>query len=177
MKKITLTYLLSFAFILFFCTANFAQKVDKKANEFTFSQFEILTPLKYNSERVDKDEYWFLPDGLQARYGFGVDENETFGASVMLGLDWKAKQKMVNLPVFVNLRFSPELGNGNLFLEYGIGKAFALGRGDLSGLFQRYKLGYGNLKTSLFLELSNYGYKINNEKLVYISIGISVSKF
>jgi hypothetical protein len=169
MNKVYLSFLVLLSF------SSFAQS-DKKANDFKFSQFELALPIKYNPDHSEENTTWFVPNGIVARYGYGVDYDETFGISLHTGLDFKGKQKVVNVPVFANLRFSPEIGEStNVVFEYGVGKAFALGRGDLSGVFQRYKLGLvSQMKAGLFVEYANYGYKINNEQLRYLSVGFTV---
>jgi hypothetical protein len=168
MKKILLS---TFLFITLFSNA----QQDKKANDFRFYQFELALPFTYNPEHTEEKTNWFVPDGVHLKAGYGVDYDQTFGISLHTGFDYKAKQKVANIPIYANVRFSPEVGdNANFTFEYGVGKAFAINKG-ISGIYQNVKFGIiTQMKYGLYLEWASYGYKIADEKLSYLSVGFVV---
>lgn len=153
-----------------------------KIKNFTFTQFEISIPLRGNQtygevdENGNRSEYMFLPDGISAKFGYGIHHNEWIGISATSGFDWYGTKKLVAVPLFVNFRLSPRITDETrITLQYGVGKSFAVGRGDLMGNYQKISLGLENADgICLFLEINNHGYKIRNsiDEVYSINIGV-----
>lgn len=176
MKKITLLLL-----TLFFTLITSAQ--DKK---YTYTQFDVALFLKGNPDRGEEDPYtnkkesWLLPDGLSAKLGYGIHHNKWLASGIHTGVDWKGSEKLVVVPVFVNLKLSPKIAEETrLYLQAGYGKSFAIGRGNLSGDYKKASLGIENADgISLFIEIAQYGFTLNNlNKINSISLGISLTSF
>ena len=76
---------------------------------------------------------------------------------------------------------SPKIGEETrITLQYGVGKSFAIGRGDLMGTYQKISLGLENTNgICLFVEINNHGYKIRNniDEVYSISLGVSLISF
>ncbi len=171
--------------MLFFSYSSYSQEeiiIENKINS-TFFQFDLSFPLKANTNKNDpnyKNNSWFLPDGLSAKFGYGLQHKKWIGLSLHSGIDWKGNEKMVVIPVYGNLRISPGFGNGSrITLQAGFGKGFALGRGNLSGNYQKYSIGFETEDDLiLFAELSNYDIKIGNFNQVgSFSLGIALRTF
>lgn len=152
-----------------------------------FSNFSISVPFRVNTERGTNDpdtgetsEYWFLPDGINFHGGFGVHSTETFALSINTGIDGMITPKLVAVPVYASLLVNPRFGDeSTMALQYGIGRAFALGRGDLSGLYQKYRLGFTNGdKMGFFIEANYYGFGLRDIRQVStINLGICLFNF
>lgn len=154
--------------------------------KFTYIQFDVAIPIKGNPElgetdaNGNKNSTWFLPDGLSSKIGYGLHYNKWVGLGIHTGIDWKWTDKLVVVPIFANLKLSPEIGDDTrITLQLGLGKAIALGRGDLMGDYKKISLG---VQTSddliLFIEVSHYGIPINNQKDTgSISFGLSLITF
>lgn len=156
----------------------------KPRNTWSYVKFDISTPLRDNPYRDEVDPetgetgYWFLPDGLSGRVGFGYNFNDFFTIGGATGIDWKSSHKIVTMPVFAEARLSPRVGDEiRLYLTGGFGHAFAIGRGNLSGNFQKYAIGIGNDEGSFFfIELSVYDFPIHEMPLYgSLSLGVSFS--
>lgn len=152
-----------------------------------YMQFDISIPLRGNKtygeidENGNRSDYWFLPDGIAAKFGYGIHYDQWFGIAATSGIDWFATKKLVAVPVFVNFRLSPRIGEEiRVTLQYGIGKSFAIGRGDLMGGYQKISLGLENSDgICLFLEVNNHGYKLKNniDEVYSINIGVALITF
>ena len=152
-----------------------------------FSNFSLSVPFRANTERGTNDpdtgeesEYWFLPDGINLHAGFGVHTTETIALSVNAGLDGMLTPKLVVVPVYASLLVNPRFGDeSTVALQYGIGRAFALGRGDLSGLYQKYRLGFTNGdKAGFFIEINYYGFGLRDIRQVStVNLGVCLFNF
>lgn len=183
---------------LVFCLSVSAQEAEKEKRSFIYNSFkldkdadevnqaylklDVSTPLKYNEHHDETDPqtgekgYWFLPDGINARVGIGYNYDDLLTVGGATGIDWKAFQKIVTVPIFAETRLSPKVGEETrIYLTAGYGHAFALGRGNLNGNFQKYSLGVGNDEGSyFFLELNYYGFPIQDfHSFATINLGIS----
>ena len=154
----------------------------------TYTQFDISTSLTGNPNReketpyTHKKESWFLLDGLNANFGFGIHKNKWVAIGIHTGVNWKATQQLVAVPVFGNLKISPKLSKydeSKLFLAIGYGKTFAIGRGALSGDYKKISIGIDtNNDFSLFLELAHHDLNFNEFKTGYsFNLGISFMHF
>jgi hypothetical protein len=85
---------------------------------------------------------------------------------------------MIATPFFFNLRIMPKFGEETrLGIELGLGHAFALGRGNLSGTFQRAKLGLESDDFQIFLQVVSDGFRIPNNSQGSLCLGISLLTF
>lgn len=151
---------------------------------FRFSQFEISVPLQGNKDRGEdfpgrnSNDSWFIPDGINANFGYGLHYNQWLGLSANTGIGMKLSEKLIMTPIFANLRIMPKIGEETrLGIDLGYGQTFALGRGDLSGTFKRIKLNLEADELQLFIEVVSYGINLNNNSQGSISIGIALVTF
>lgn len=125
-----------------------------------------------------KNEYWFLPDGIGTKFGYGVHYKKWLGVSLNSGIDWYASYKLVTVPAYMNFRLSPKIGDDTrITAQYGIGKSFALGRGNLQGTYQKFSLGLENSDGHiLFIEFNGHGYKTANnlDNVLSFSLGLTL---
>lgn len=99
---------------------------------------------------------------------------------INFGIDWKWSNKLVIIPVFANVKLSPKISEDTrVALQVGLGKAIALGRGDLMGDYKKISLGIQTPDDLIvFIELSHYAIPINNQKdSASISFGLSLISF
>ncbi|RTL14735.1 MAG: hypothetical protein EKK56_00340 [Flavobacteriaceae bacterium] len=150
----------------------------------TFSQFEISVPLQGNKNRGEvfpdgsTNDSWFVPDGINSNFGYGIHFNQWLGISANSGIGMKLSEKLIVTPVFSNLRFMPKVGDETRFgFDFGLGHAFAIGRGDLSGTFKRVKLNLEASEFQIFLEVVSYGIRLNNNSQGSINLGIALISF
>ena len=171
-----------------FSEKNFYESPESEsANGGNYMQFDISIPLRGNKtygeidENGNRSDYWFLPDGIGATFGYGIHYNKWVGVAATSGIEWLGSDKLVAVPVFANFRLSPKIGKETrITLQYGVGKSFAIGRGDLMGTYQKISLGLENTDgICLFVEINNHGYKIKNniDEVYSISLGISLILF
>ncbi|MXN92120.1 hypothetical protein GR160_12875 [Flavobacterium sp. Sd200] len=130
-----------------------------------FSMFTLSLPLRVNPEHGQNDNNsgnsnWFLPDGLSAHGGFGTHVAESFIFSTNTGIDWHIATKLVSVPVYGSIVLTPSLSDKtSLLLQAGLGYTFAIGRGDVSGLYQKYRIGLTSENAAgIFAEVNFYGY-------------------
>lgn len=148
-----------------------------------FSNFTFSLPFKANENYDRYDDYddsWFLPDGITFHGGFGVHTTRTIAVSANAGIDGLISSKLVAAPVYgsllLNIKFNDDT---TMYAQAGIGKAFALGRGDLSGLYQKYRIGFSNGEhLGFFAEVNYYGFSVYDTKqLGTFNLGISLFNF
>lgn len=179
-------------FILFLFNISFAQveiilndsediPTKKKS---TFTQFEIAVPLQGNKNRGEvypngsTNNSWFVPDGVNANFGYGLHFNKWLGLSFNAGIGMKLSEKLVVAPIFSNLRMMPKVGEETrIGIDVGLGQTYALGRGNFSGTFKRVKLNLENDGMQLFIEVVDYGFDLNNNSQGSISIGFALVSF
>ena len=154
-------------------------------NKFTYIQFDVTVALRGNPDANIVDEYtqkkgtWFVPDGLGAKLGYGVHYKKWLALGIHSGVNWEWTDKLVVVPVFANFRLSPKVGEDTrITLQLGLGKAMALGRGDLIGVYKKISLGLQSDDLLLFIELNHYALPIRKQKdSGNISLGISLISF
>ena len=172
-------------FCLFFVSLGFSQEEEKSLTFGDYTQFEISIPLQGNKNRGEvfpdgsSNNNWFIPDGVNANFGYGFHFNKWIGVSANSGIAMMISEKLITSPVFSNLRIMPNINpNSRLGVDIGLGKTFALGRGNLTGDFKRLKLNYENSDYQYFIEVVNYGIDIHNKSnLGSISFGIALINF
>lgn len=181
----------SLLFLLFFnlafsqntiYTYDFTDKPIKK--KITFTQFQISIPIQGNENYGkllpdgSKNSSWFLPNGINSNFGTGIHLNQWLGLSANGGIGMVLSEELIVAPVFSNLRIMPKIGKVNrLGCELGIGHSFALGRGNLSGTYQRGKLCFESDDIQLFIEVVSYGFELHNNSQGSIGFGISLLSF
>ena len=152
----------------------------------TYLQFDVAVPLKGNPDREEinpngnTNKSWFLPDGLSSKIGFGLLYNQWIALGIHTGIDWKWYDKLVIVPVFINVKLSPKIGdNTRLALQLGSGKTIALGRGALTGGYKKISLGVQTVDDLiLFIELNQFKIPFGNLKENgSISLGLSLITF
>ena len=151
-----------------------------------FSNFSFSLPFRANPAYGTNDPYnegngtWFIPDGINFQGGFGVHATKRIALSINSGIDGLITPKLVAVPVYGSLIINPHLNEDtSLFFQVGVGHAFALGRGDLSGLYQKYRFGVGDTEgIGFFIEANYYGFGLYGIKQVStLNIGICLYNF
>lgn len=159
----------------------------KTKTKSTFTQFDFSIPLKGNSEQGQEDlngkrnNSWFLPDGLSSSFGYGIHYNKWVSIAIHSGIDWKISQSLFVAPIFANLKLSPKLGMEptRIVAQVGFGKSFALGRGNLEGIYKKFSLGVQTDEDLLlYIQIAEYGFSLHNQKNIgSLSLGISLITF
>lgn len=153
-----------------------------------FTQFEVAVPIKGNPNRNDDyvngventNKDWFIPDGLSAKIGYGIQEKRWVGLSLHTGIDWKGTEKLVAVLVYANFRISPAVSSeSRVTLQVGYGKGFALGRGNLSGAYRKISLGIEtDYDLIIFIEVADYKIKFREFNSVgSVSLGLALRTF
>lgn len=143
----------------------------------------ISAPFRQNPEI--KDEFhitgdedapdWFIPNGLNLAAGYGYQLKRLLCISINSGIDWRYDEKLWSVPVYglVTLNTHPKK-NTSLTLQAGLGYNFAIGRGNLNGTYQKYRLGISNFnkKFMIFTEVTRLGFAFSSDRqLSSFSIG------
>jgi hypothetical protein len=176
--------------ILFFSVNSFSQTIYttiegvKTKTKSTFTQFDISIPLQSNPNREQnyldekRNNSWFLPDGLSSSFGYGIHYNNWISVAIHSGIDWKISESLVVAPIFANFKLNPKLGiePTRLVAQLGYGKSFALGRGNLTGIYKKLCFGVQtNEDLLIYIQIAEYGFPLHNQKNVgSISLGISL---
>ncbi|WP_130733367.1 hypothetical protein [Flavobacterium sp. J27] len=153
----------------------------------TYTQFDIVVPFKGNKNRGNyysdgsQNNNWFVPDGLGAKFGYGIHYNKWIGVSANSGLDFYGSYKLVTAPVFTNFRISPRIDEETrITAQYSIGKSFAIGRGNLQGIYQKVSIGIETGEgICICIEGNFHGYFVENalDKVYSINIGLCLFNF
>lgn len=169
---------------LFFTFTVLSQEINKPLPFGHFTQFEGSLPLQGNKNRGEvypdgsTNNSWFLPDGINANFGYGLHYNKWLGLSANSGIGMKLSEKLVVAPVFANLRIMPKIADeARLGIDVGYGQTFALGRGNLSGDFKRIKLNLEYDELQFFIEVLSYGIYLRDNSQGSISIGFVLVSF
>jgi hypothetical protein len=174
--------------LLFFATNTFSQTVyktvegTKSKTKPTYLQFEVAVAIvgNENAHRIDPNtkqkEFWLKPDGVISKIGYGIHYNQWATIGLHSGIEWKFSDKLVAIPVFVNMSLAPKIGEeSRLYFQFGYGKSIALGRGALLGNYKRASLGFSpNEDFLIFIELSQHDLMFdNNLNVGSVSFGIA----
>lgn len=192
-------FLHKIAVILLFPLCSFGQTVyitgdvtpdedkEKYTGKYIFSQFALSMPFRANpdsgevmDEETGETESWFLPDGISAYGSFGVHYKYWVGIAVNAGLEGRIQPKLVSVPVYASVLFNPQFnGESGLLIEYGYGRAFALGRGDLSGAYSKFKIGFiADNEYYFYIDFSRTDIQIYEFNFLRsVSLGISIFDF
>lgn len=154
-----------------------------------FQKYEFNTSIIGNTETDDpntsynESRPWFTVNGLGFKYGIGAHKDKWVAVSAHTGIDWKANERLVAVPVYGNVSLNPLVSEDmRLVLQAGLGRGFAVGRGNMQGLYQKYSLG---LETDtdtndfgLFVEVSSYRFNLHyNQDTLLFNIGGYVKIF
>lgn len=168
-------------FLLLFSGNLFAQ-----INKINYTQFDITLAFTGNPKSGEVNQYtnekesWFIPDSIGTKLGYGIHYKKWVALGIHTGLNWDWSNKLVVAPVFANFRLSPKIGEETrITLQLGLGKAIALGRGNLAGEYKKMSLGLqSSYDILLFIEINHYDFAINNQRdSGNISLGISLISF
>ena len=149
-----------------------------------FFIFDISVPFRGNEtygeidENGNRSDYWFLPDGIGAKFGYGIHFSEWIGLSLNTGFDVVAQQKLFSVPVYASIVLTPRINDDvSLLFQYGFGKSFAIGRGNLSGFYNKFRVGVGD-EIIIFADVSLNGFAVRNiENTGSISLGLTIPAF
>lgn len=149
-----------------------------------FFIFDISVPFRGNEtygeidENGNRSDYWFLPDGIGAKFGYGIHFSEWIGLSLNTGFDVVAQQKLFSVPVYASIVLTPRINDDvSLLFQYGFGKSFAIGRGNLSGFYNKFRVGVGD-EIIIFADVSLNGFAVRNiENTGSISLGLTIPVF
>lgn len=150
----------------------------------SFFIFDISIPFRGNEtygeidEYGNRSDYWFLPDGIGAKFGYGIHFSEWIGLSLNTGFDVVAQQKLFSVPVYASIVLTPTINDDvSLLFQYGFGKSFAIGRGNLSGYYNKFRIGLGD-EIIIFADVSLNGFAVRNiENTGSISLGLTIPLF
>jgi len=176
---------------LLLCQLGFSQEThnsdDSKPKEakYTYTKIDFSVPIRANQYAGEIDPYtgekepWFLPDGVSGRVGFGIKANDWISIGTNLGVDWKASECLVVVPLFGSVKINPKIGEDlRIFVEPGFGRALTIGSNQLSGYFKKISVGVGDGKGNfgLYLELCQYGFSKNYDyKIGSFSLGMTIT--
>jgi hypothetical protein len=194
-----------FSFFVFFSITTFSQTqkdtiTDKKSHLESYKEQEKSKPLSENGQFIvfdisvpfrgnetygeidqngNRSDYWFLPDGIGAKLGYGIHFSEWIGLSVNTGFDVVAQQKLFSVPVYASIVLTPSVSSeSSILLQYGFGKSFAIGRGNLSGFYNKFRIGFGDDEILFFADLSLNGFDVRNiQNTGSISLGLTIPVF
>lgn len=149
-----------------------------------FFIFDISLPFRANKtygeidDNGNRSDYWFLPDGIGAKFGYGIHFSEWLCLGVNTGFDVVAQQKLVSTPIYASISLTRISEDASILVQFGYGKSFAIGRGNLSGYYKKFRIGVGDEKLVVFADLSLNGFPIYEvENSGSISLGISYLLF
>ncbi|WP_396143777.1 hypothetical protein [Flavobacterium sp.] len=149
-----------------------------------FFIFDISVPFRGNEtygeidENGNRSDYWFLPDGIGAKFGYGIHFSEWIGLSLNTGFDVVAQQKLFSVPIYASIVLTPRINDDvSLLFQYGFGKSFAIGRGNLSGYYNKFRIGLGG-DIIIFADVSVNGFGVRDiEDTGSISLGLTIPVF
>lgn len=167
----------------FFTKTNSDDKISKAKP--TYLQYDATIAFKINpnigetNQFTKEKENWFIPDGLGAKVGYGVHYNKWVALGIHSGINWEWSNKLVVAPIYANFKLSPKISQETrIVLQTGLGKAIALGRGNLSGDYLKLSLGFQSDDLILFIEANQYDFRLNNQKNTgNIRLGVSLISF
>lgn len=164
----------------------YASHEDELTERGPFFQFDFSVPLRGNDtygeidENGDRSDYWFLPDGLATKFGYGGHLKNWLCISANTGIDWVGSHKLVSVPVYGAISLQPKIvRDTRLLFQFGYGKSFALGRGNLMGTYKKFRVGIiGDDSFSLFADVSLNGFGLYDvSETGSFSLGLSFFTF
>lgn len=173
-------FLLVFTFLFFISLS-----VQSQNKKITYLQFDISASLTGNPDRDKTEDYpdqersWFIPDGLGAKIGYGIQYKKWITLGIHSGIDYQWYDKLVAVPIYLNFGLNPKVGaETRIMVQAGYGKSFALGRGDLNGEYRKLRIGIGSDDFTIFIETVQYDFPLHDEKNIgNITLGVAVISF
>jgi hypothetical protein len=162
--------------------------IDKTSfwNDFeNFNQFALSTPLRLNPVYGDTNNSngnaatCFLPDGLSLHVGIGWHVSQNIAFTANTGFDWHVNTGLFSVPVYAGALLNVYITDEqSLLLQYGYGRAFAIGHSDLNGAYQKFRIGYCMDILGIFAEINGYGYPWKDAPtMAAINLGLSLYVF
>jgi hypothetical protein len=153
----------------------------KPETRITYLFYGVSIPLRshFDPDAAVNNNRW-MPDGLQTKFGFGLNYKRLLAAGVHVSTEWRISESLVAVPVFLNFRIAPEITDDlRIYIQPGYGAAFAIGRGSLSGDYKKISVGIEQDDAlSVFAEWSQYGFSIDKTgHITALSLGIAVTVF
>lgn len=155
--------------------------------EFLYRQLALSVPIignrYYDPDLDDDGTQWYdvvMPDGVSAHLGYGLHYHSWVTLALNAGIDYTGRHKLVNAPVYASLMLNPHFGDDHsLILQGGYGYSFAIGRGSLSGTYQKYRLGIGfDDSYALFIEVNVNQFPLHGDPYAaYFNVGIMAFEF
>lgn len=150
-----------------------------------FNQFTLSTPLRLNPQYGDTSNTngnsatFFLPDGVSLHGGLGWHVSQNIAFTANTGFDWHIDAGLFSVPVYAGALLNIDISDENsILLQYGYGRAFAIGHGDLNGAYQKFRVGYCMDILGIFAELNSYGYPWKDApEMASINLGLSLYVF
>jgi len=135
-----------------------------------------------NYQDNNKGSFWdqFTIDGISLNAGAGYHFKKWAAIGINTGFDIHIRAQLAAVPVYGTITLNPHFGAESSFiLQYGYGHVFALGRGDLSGPYSKYKLGvHIDDSILIYADVSVIDLPVNNfKKVESFSIGIDLMNF
>lgn len=136
----------------------------------------------YNEDTDSNDSFWdqFTIDGVSIDAGAGIHWKKWIAVGLHTGFDVRIKAKLAAVPVYGVVTLNPHFnGDSSFLLQYGYGHIFALGRGNLSGPYSKYKFGvHIDNNILIFAEVNVIDFPIYNfNKIESFNIGINLLEF
>lgn len=153
---------------LFFAQAGVSLAIQRNPDQGTINAF------------TDEPNSRLLPDGLSGFGTVGMHYKNWVGLGASTGIDYRLTPKLVSVPVYGSVLFTPQWGgDSSILLEVGYGRAFAIGRGNLSGEYTKIRAGVLiENYIGLFIDISQFGYSFGDYRQIgSISIGGSIFSF
>ncbi len=172
-----------FALALFLLNFGFAfSQDDEKIKRKFFPQFELAIPItgnQYEPEDPNERKSFVAFNGISSRVGYGLHFTTWFSLSAHSGIEFKIREKLVAAPVYANLTINPVMRDESCInLQLGYGHSFALGRGNLSGIYKRASIGIENEGILIFLEISEHRLEFGEvNRISSFSIGIAYRNY
>jgi hypothetical protein len=150
-----------------------------------FTQFDLIIPLRANENRGkiyyngSTDNDWFIPNGLSIAAGCGLQQKKWVALSAHASFDALLNQKLVAIPLYINFRLSPRIyEDTRLVFQTSLGQAFALGRGNLQGKYQKHSIGLETDEDlNIFIAIAGYDFNSSKLNTGYVGLGIAVRRF
>ncbi|RZJ68636.1 MAG: hypothetical protein EOO50_00200 [Flavobacterium sp.] len=179
--KVDYYYLILLLFIGVSANAQFFPELQpKREKTITYLFFGVSIPLRHHLDGNAKvDNMRFLPDGINTKFGAGIHINRWFASGLHTGTEYRLSEKLVAIPVYMNLRFAPEVNEDTrVVVQPGFGYAIGIGHGNLSGYYGKVSVGIEELDgVSYYVEYSQYGFSRDDTgqtRAVSFGLGLTI---
>jgi hypothetical protein len=182
MRSLTNSLLFALFFIGFSAQSQFFPELQPKEDkDFRYLFFGVSLPLRNHFDGgAEVDNLRFLPDGINTKFGAGIHLNRWLASGLHTGTEWRLSEKLVSIPVYMNLRFAPKFNElTRIVVQPGAGWALGLGHGNKNGYYWKTSIGWENIDgTSVYAEYSQYGFSLDNTgQIRAVSFGLGLTIF